>query len=334
MSAARPILDDIARLAGVSKATASKALAVVPGRYRISPATTERIRAVARDLGWTRPVAESKGRIALVHGDHLPLLDGINGPLHNALVNRTIQRGLEVIYQSMDRGSRDGRARTLSRADGCLFIMRMPLYRRSWDVWLEEIQRFPPVVLINAGLDLPLPHVAPDDAGGAADLMHHIADAGHRSVALCGPLRHPTQQHHSHERRHRSLSSTARECNVTLTDWCDRPYTQVASDLRRTGKERPTALIDLSGWGLPKLTTSLLRAGLDWPRDIALAVCDDPPITREFKPAITGVSWSMELLVNEAFRLLEDSIAGRADPVRVLVPERVEIRASTNGKSL
>jgi hypothetical protein len=88
-----PSLAQIAAVAGVSKATASKALAVIPGRYRVLPATVDRVRQAAAALGWRRPVAQRHGRIALVHGEAMPLVDGVNGPLHNALVDRCIAAG-------------------------------------------------------------------------------------------------------------------------------------------------------------------------------------------------------------------------------------------------
>lgn len=328
-----PSISDVARLAGVTKSTVSKALAATTGRYRVSAATRQRVLDAARELGFdlAERAGRRHGRLALLFCGDSPNLDGINLAMHAALIDAVRTRRWEVVYQSLDRVPRDARVRALQDVDGALLVGRLPDRREQWPSLIEELAVLPPAVAIDPGFDdLPLPQVAPDDVGGTTQLVQELIARGHRRLGVVGRLRKPLQ-HGSHARRHAAFLRATAAAGVRAWDWCDRSDDEVVAALRRSGAEAPTVLVGLSGWRFPSVWSSLVRAGIDIPRRLALATCDDPSFNGQMDPAITGITWSMPRLVSTALDLLDAVLAGRAFGHPVLVPQEVQHRASTLG---
>lgn len=331
-SPAPPSINDVARLAGVTKSTVSKALAATTGRYRVSPATRQRVLAAAQELGFSLVdrAGRKHGRLALLFCGDSPNLDGINLGMHTALIAAVRDRRWEVVYQSLDRVPRDARVRALQDVDGALLVGRLPDRHDQWPGLIEELRVLPPVVVIDAGFDLPLPQVAPDDTAGTAQLVRDLVAHGHRRLAVVGRLQQP-HQHGSHFRRHAAFSCEVAAAGAGALDWCDRSDDEVVAALRQCGDNAPTALVGLSGWRFPSLWSALVRAGYDIPRRLALATCDDPAFNGQMDPAITGITWSMPGLVRTALDLLEQAIAGQTVSGMRLIPQQVQHRASTMG---
>lgn len=325
-------INDVARLAGVTKSTVSKVLAATAGRYRVASATRERVLAAAHQLGFTLAdrAGRKHGRLALLFCGDSPNLDGINLGMHAALIAAVRDRRWEVVYQSLDRVPRDARVRALQDVDGALLVNRLVDRREQWPELIEELAVLPPVVVIDAGFDVSLPQVAPDDAAGTAQLVRDLIAHGHRGLGVVGRLGKP-HQHGSHFRRHAAFLSEAAAGGVAAVDWCDRSDDEVIAAMRQSGSNAPTALVGLSGWRFPSLWSSLVRAGYDMPRRLALATCDDPSFNSQMDPALTGIAWSMPDLVAAALDVLEQTISGQSYSGTRLVPEQVQHRASTLG---
>lgn len=324
-------LQDLARQAGVSVATASKALSATSGRYRVAEATRERVRQAARELGISpRQARPRQGRIALLFGGESPNLQGSNTLLHLALVSALVERQVEVLWRSMDRGCAETRRRVLARVDGCLLLDRVPATEAGWSRWLSEIARFPPAVAINPGRSLPIPAVSPDDAGGCRLLLEALARRGHRQLALIGHLRH-SAQHGSQFRRHAALLEQAQRLRLRLEDWSDQEDTVVAQRLVQAGARGPTGLVGLSGFTMPATWSVLVAAGLAVPQRLALITCDDPPLNQELRPPISGLGCAPALLVRSALQVLDRTIDGAPCAGEILVPVQVQERDSTLG---
>lgn len=327
-----PSINEVARLAGVTKSTVSKALAATTGRYRVSPATRERVLAAAKELGFTlvERAGHKHGRLALLFCGDAPNLDGINLGMHTALIAAVRDRRWEVVYQSLDHVPRDARVRALQDVDGALLVGRLPDRQDRWPMVIEELAVLPPVVVVDAGFALPLPQVAPDDAAGTAQLVRDLIAHGHRRLGVVGRLEQP-HQHGSHFRRHAAFLHETTVAGVGAVDWCDRSDDEVVAALRHGGSTAPTALVGLSGWRFPSLWSALVRGGYDIPRHLALATCDDPSFNGQMDPAITGITWSMPDLVRTALDLLDEAIAGKPVSGMRLIAQTVQHRASTLG---
>jgi transcriptional regulator with XRE-family HTH domain len=174
-------LDDVARAAGVSTATVSRALS---GRGRLSEATRERVRAAAADLGYVASAAASSlasGRAENI-GVIVPLLDRwFFATVLDGIAAQLAPRGYDMtLYNVTDdpaqRRSLFETSLRRGRVDGLIVL--------SVELSADELRQ------LN---ELPVPVVAlgvPHAELGAARRRHGRGPARHAAPAGTRPPRH------------------------------------------------------------------------------------------------------------------------------------------------
>ncbi|WP_065571921.1 LacI family DNA-binding transcriptional regulator [Microbacterium oleivorans] len=179
-------IDDVARAAGVSAATVSRALS---GRGRISDATRTRVRAAAADLGYVVSAAASAlatGRAANI-GVVVPLLDRwFFANVLDGIASRLAPQGYDMTLYSMseDRIQRDGVldvSLRRGRVDG-LVVLSVALTD-------DEIDRLLSLDLpvVGLGATTPrLPALRVDELAVARAATEHLLHLGHRRIAHIG----------------------------------------------------------------------------------------------------------------------------------------------------
>lgn len=179
-------IDDVARAAGVSAATVSRALS---GRGRISDATRARVRAAAADLGYVVSAAASAlatGRAANI-GVVVPLLDRwFFANVLDGIASRLTPRGYDMTLYSMstDRAQRDGVldvSLRRGRVDG-LIVLSLTLADDEVDRLLDL--NLPVVGLGSTNRRLPALRI--DDVAVARLATEHLLALGHRRIAHLG----------------------------------------------------------------------------------------------------------------------------------------------------
>jgi len=180
-----PTIYDVARLAGVSPSTVSRALNV-PGR--INAKTESRVRTAAAELGFrTNPMARAlpTGRtrtIALIVADITnPMIFGIVRGAEKAAAAADYTL---IIAESQESSTVEAGAieRLIPSVDG-LVLATTRMDAES----IAALAQRTAVVLINRDVP-PLPRVLPDVSGGVDQLVTHLHDVGHRSICyLSGP---------------------------------------------------------------------------------------------------------------------------------------------------
>jgi LacI family transcriptional regulator len=175
-----PTIYDIARLADVNPSTVSRALSQ-PGR--INAKTEARIRAAAEELNYrVNPIARAlpTGRtstIGLVVAD-------ITNPVVFGIVRGAERAAAEagytlIIAESQESGEREATTveRILPSVDGLVLATT-----RLGDAQIGQLAARKPTVVINrevAGLT----SILPDVERGIGQLVDHLADLGHHSLA-------------------------------------------------------------------------------------------------------------------------------------------------------
>jgi LacI family transcriptional regulator len=180
---------DVARAAGVSVTTVSHVLNDTPNT-RTSEVTRERVRAVARELGYS-PNRLARGLRTRASGMVGLLTEEIATTPHAGRIILGAQEEasrhnltLAIINSHLNAGAAsrraDARALIERHADGIIYAT---VFHREVSVPLEL--RAVPAVLIGAvdrqGL---VPAVLPDEAGGAADLVSLLVASGHRRIGF------------------------------------------------------------------------------------------------------------------------------------------------------
>ncbi len=187
-------LEDLARKAGVSHSTVSRALA---DSALVNPATKARLQELARESGYqVNQVARNfKTRSTKTIGLVVP---EVSNPFYPELIQRVADHAklagysLQLHLSAADQESESECIVSLSgnRADGILLVTgERGLVARSQVNSL--VASGTPVVIMGWVEDSDhLDVVAGDDAAGGGELANHLADLGHTKIAVLGKAPH------------------------------------------------------------------------------------------------------------------------------------------------
>jgi len=179
-------IDEVARAAGVSAATVSRALS---GRGQVSPTTRERVSAVARELGYTVSSAASSlatGRTRCI-GVIVPFIDRwFFNSVVSGISDALTRAGYDLILYNVS-----------SDPDARRMIFESVIHRRRVDGMIAvSLELAPDEAAQLARLDIPaiaiggpsenLPALAIDDLALGRLATDHLVALGHRRIAHLG----------------------------------------------------------------------------------------------------------------------------------------------------
>ncbi len=330
-----PTIKDVALLAKVHAATASRALNPNT-RDMVSARTANRVIEAARTLGYApNSAARSlRTRTSSVAGVIIP---DLRNPMFPPIV-RGIEDGLrEAGYMAL-LGNTDGdseRERELLAAmrgrqtDG--FILATS--RREDPLPAEYGGRPVPTVLINRRSDADLPSVTPDNVMGVHATVALLAGLGHERIAhLAGP-----QELSTGWERYRAFLDAMAAHNLTVAP---SRVAFSAGFTEEAGYRAAVALLDadttstaiVAGNDLIALGAylALHQRGLRCPEDVSVVGFNDMPFLDRQRPALTSVRIPQYEIGTEAARLLLERIDNPTAPAkRVVLPVDVIQRDST-----
>lgn len=287
-------INDIARMANVSKKTVSR---VINDSPFVKEETRLKINTIIRELGFA-PDPQARG-LAFRRSFLIGMI--YDNPTAQYVVN--MQQGIldamrgtsfELVIRPCDR------AVPTFLADMRHFIERQKLFGVILTPSVSEDDRLvkllheidcPYVRIAAVSLDTAATMVVTHDVSGAADAARHLADLGHKLIAhISGP---PTFRS-AHERR-RGFAEGLSERGLKLARQYDREagYTfesgiAAATELLSL-KPRPTAIFtgnDEMAAGVYKAARDL---GLEIPRDLSVVGFDDSPVASRMWPLLTSV---------------------------------------------
>jgi DNA-binding LacI/PurR family transcriptional regulator len=316
---------DVAERAGVSQSTVSLVFSG-KGRGRVSEATQEHVRRVARELGYRPNVAAQALRLGTSRAVAL-LVPDITNPFFSRVL-RGAQRAaaaagytVALVDTANDRRWQEQSFEALRAGpvDGyLLFEVSAP----------EALGPDENVVLMEAE-EPRRPSVRFDAEAGAAAGFSHLLELGHRRIGhLAASFDAPTFHLRAAARR-RIMSAAGLD-----PDSQPRVLTPIGIDAARDAAgplldERPTAVFcddDLIAAGL---YLAARERELRIPRDLSVVGFDDMDFARVLEPPLTTVALDAELLGATGFELLETRIAGRRTRRRVVLPAELLVRDST-----
>jgi LacI family transcriptional regulator len=334
----RLTINDIARLANVSKKTVSRVINESPF---VKEDTRERVNAVIAELGYA-PDAQARGLafrrsflIGLIYDNPNPqyVID-----MQQGILDAVRGSGYELVVHPCDRTSPS------FLADARGFVERQRLFgvvmppSVSEDERLQELLRSidcPYVRIASVPLDRPEVMIVTHDSRGAAEAARHLAELGHTRV---GFISGPPLFRSSHERR-RGFTEGLRERGLDLSPEYDRvgAYT-FDSGLERGAEllampEPPTAIFA----GNDEMAAGVFRAardaGLDIPRDLSVVGFDDSPLASRVWPPLTSVRLPIRDMGRFAADALMEGVLGprhgATKPADRGVEPRLVVRAST-----
>jgi DNA-binding LacI/PurR family transcriptional regulator len=274
-------ITDVARAAGVSVATVSRALR---GLDKVNPETRARVRRVAAELEYVAsPTAASlaSGRTRVI-GVVAPFLTRwFFSTLVSGIEKTLRQYGHHVLLFDLEDASFDRRMRLTQsmlwkRVDGVI-VLNIPMDEQE-QALIERLDL--PVVTVGNRVGH-WPCVRIDDRAAMAMATDHVLDLGHTEIAYVGAV--PTQSAHLQTPQDRreafaeALAARGLRCPdewVVESDWTAAGARRDAQPLL-TGPRRPTAVVAASDEMAFGVVALARRLGLQVPLDLTVVGVDD-----------------------------------------------------------
>ena len=316
INAAPPTLADVAELAGVSSATASR---VLTGSAKVSQRTRDRVEAAMTRLDYVRNRAprasqpRRAGSIALVVGEEIvkvfadPFFARMLGSVSNSLIAADLQLILLTLhspreYRTVSRYLRSG------HVDGALFVSMhgRPDYA-SFGV---------PIVLCGRPFrgGEKLSYVDADNVSGAWKAVKYLLDNGRRAIAtIAGPPdMAPGIDRLLGYRKAMTGADAADPGMIAYGDFQSASGEHALFRLidHRPGIDAVFAASDLMAAGALR---ALRRLGRRVPDDVAVIGFDDSPSAQQARPKLSTVRQSVDAM---AGRMVGELLAQIANPGR------------------
>ncbi|MEV5315709.1 LacI family DNA-binding transcriptional regulator [Streptomyces sp. NPDC052610] len=326
----RPVMDDVARLAGVSKQTVSRVLNDHPAvRAETRAAVVEAMRTLGyRPSRSARSLASGRTRmLGVISFDAArygpaSILTAINtaaqgaGYLVSSIALGTADR--DTVLRALDTLSAEG-------ADGVIAIAP----QRGVAGALAETRLDTPMVVLENDLGGRAPLVTADSRAGARAATGHLLRLGHATVHhIAGPTGWTSAEVRLDSWRATLTEAGAEVPDPLLGDWsADSGYR-----LGRRLAERPdvTAVFASNDQMALGLLRALHEAGRRVPDDVSVIGYDDIPEAAHLLPPLTTVRTDFGEIGRRALRLLLDRIDEVAEPrIEPVVPVELVVRRST-----
>jgi LacI family transcriptional regulator len=332
---ARPVtLADVAREAGTSASTASRALS---GRGYVAPDVRIRLVAVAERLGYVPNLSARtlKQRTSRVVG---VVVSDLSNQFYAALAAGIEVALREANYQMILLGDNSEVAQELAGA-------RTFLAMRAPGVIMTPVSSAASELLVSRGAAVvevdrrfatsTSDAVVIDNERGARDAVDHLVELGHTRIALLvAQTTWTTDAGRLAGYRSALADAGLRPDRKLVLKIPTHAADAVARIDALVEHERPTAIFAANNVLAEQAWRVLRRRGLDIPGDVSLVAFDDVLWMGMVQPALTAVRQPAFEMGRRAglllLRRLEDGTAGRT--VEVLQPELV-VRGSTQAKS-
>jgi len=335
MGSGKPTVKDVAREAGVSIATVSRAMS---RPNDVKPETRDSVRSAMKRIGYraNQAAAElrrgsSKTLLVLVsditNAFFASFFKGIEeeARLHGyvLLIGDTSEdTEIERIYSDM----------LLMNQAGGMILNTLSIPEDLLPSDDQGVYSGPPLVSCGGHRELELPTVRTGDEMGGRLAAEHLIDLGHQDIVqVCGSLDIP-----GYERRYLGFRDALQMASIDPQDErrifgdLSIEFGQSAAKSLVTSDNLPTAVFVHNDETATGLLHGFARAGLRVPEDISVIGYDDMPYSAVFNPGISTVrlprrEWG-RLAARKLIAVLEDQ-PGATDPL-IIEPELI-VRQST-----
>ena len=324
-----PVMEDVARLAGVSHQTVSR---VLNGHPHVSARTRMRVERAITELGYRRNTAAR--RLVTRRSHAIGVLGagmGFYGPANTLLGVQQAARehGYSVSMASLSRVTPSGITDALEHfllqpADGIVVIAP----HQTMLAALRTIAVPVPLVSVGFGAGDRLGDVAVDQGAGAALAVQHLLDLGHTAIAhISGPPDWTDAAARSEGWR-RTLDWAGQSGGPLIPgDWSAESGYRAGLQLAAQGNV--TAVFAANDQMALGALRAFGEAGLRVPDDISVVGFDDQPEAAYFVPPLTTVNQGFTELGARCIRLLLDEMEGGAAGTGSVLSPGLVLRAST-----
>lgn len=326
-STSKPVMADVARLAGVSHQTVSR---VINGSTSIRPATKARVQQAIEELGY-RPntaaralVTRRSGIIGIVGSS-----SALYGP---SSIQRSVQEAaraagyfsslvplaevtVEALHDALDHLARQS-------VEAIVMIAAQEealAVAHSADIGL-------PMIVVEGDLSGRGLSVGVDQIDGARQATQHLIDIGHRAIVhVAGPLTYTEAKG-----RRTGYEAAMREAGLDPGelfegDWTPATGYRIGRELVEAG---PGAVFVANDQMAIGVLHAFAEAGLSVPRNVSVVGFDDIPEAAYLNPALTTIRQDFQAIGRRAIDLVAATLDGSTASMPLLAPELI-VRDST-----
>lgn len=333
----RANLADVAKAAGVSKATASRALSS-DNHPDVRPDTREKIRQAALELGYRPSVVARTLRTGQFKALSVIIPDDTWGwwePTIRGAVAGAAAEGYQLLVHPV--GGVDGGAAAVLEGlsdvptDGVLLVL--PSDDLAITKELDRL-RIPAVFIDDLSADVTAPTVSGANRAGARAATEHLLAVGCRNVGLVAPTDESWFVKERIAGFHEALSSAGVTANPELlfTASSDefQTYSAGLEKALKQGKPNLDGLFVLMDHMAAPVLRTLRAAGLSVPEDVQIVGFDDERAARLLDPQLSTMRQPLEAIGKKAVSLLLAAVRGTpASPTRCELPIELVLRGST-----
>jgi LacI family transcriptional regulator len=325
----RPTIRDVADRAGVSIATVSR---VLNDRADVSVETRERVRQVARAVGYTADpaarglVTQRTQLVAVVVGDnagHRDLSLLFFGHVLAAVSRRLARADYDaLLLQPLELGQHH-------RFDAAILIGIDGSDPLVTDLWVRSVPYVGVDVRVGGRRNA---FVGSDHAAGVRLALAHLHELGHRRIAHIAGARNTVagaDRISAFQRETRVLGLAAPDDYVREADFSSAGGYRATSELLALA-ERPTAIVAASDLMALAALQAIRDAGLTPGEDVAVVGFDDIEAAELAHPPLTTIRQDREklgtLAAERAIELIEHP---DTRPPDTILPVELVVRASS-----
>jgi len=337
----RSTLAEVAQAAGVSVATASRALSADSTPLRAGTAArAKKIRELAQKLGYSPDWRARSLRggpsnsIGVVYSEVHPMMDETSyAPMFRAFGQVLEAAGYNLMFVHVPRAAGVIPASMLHAVDAAVYYHRIT----EGQVGAARLVRGPSI-LVNCEPKLPYPRVFPDDVAGASDLTRHLLELGHRRIVHLNKGRPGADfVHYSSALRRDVIRDTMVEAGLGggYDAWeadIEAPFHEIiARYMKLPVAQRPTAIVVNYSIIAISLLNEFLRQGVKVPEQLSIATFDDHDLVSHAMVPLTTVAVPMREMGRTAAGLILGLLQKPRQHVskEMVLPERLIVRQST-----
>ena len=330
-------IKDVAKTAGVSTATVSRALS---NPEAVTESTRLAVLDAAQRTGYQLNQAARNLRLQQTQVI-VVLVPNLGNPFFARILSgietTASAAGMSVLIADTNlpgnRADFVRRYQTTARTDG-LIVMDGSISEELLETQ-NPAQSVPPVVFACEWATTEhLPSVRTDNRGGARMAVEHLVKQGHRKIGyIAGPLTNVLTA----EREAGMMDALNAASLVIPQSWMFEGDFTVESGARAADefmalRERPTGVFCASDQMAIGFISALNRKGVRTPQDVSVVGFDDIDIAPHFIPALTTIRQPTELIGSTAAKLLIDTIrseAAHSTHQPIVLPVELIVRKSS-----
>ncbi|WP_168123109.1 LacI family DNA-binding transcriptional regulator [Paenibacillus sp. HB172176] len=314
-------IKDIAKLAGVSYSTVSKAL---NGNPLIKPATRQKVLEIAEKHQYNKNIMATQLSSGKSHIIGFVLDELSSNPLFANIAKFLHQELKERGYQMILAASMDGyEIFSQLRVDGCIFWDYRPFKQ---DDFMKNFKNLSiPWFLLGTDDNPHSPYIKIDRKEGIYKAVEYLKSYGHERIGFIGNSQEVKLEGYREALQRTGLPYSEKDVLPAHSTWEDgylamRNYKMTA--------DSPTAFIGLNNMLTKGALRALLEAGLSVPNDISLIGYDDLPEMEFAEVALTTVGPPLRELAAKAAELIVALIRNEKVEYPLVIPPRIQQRSS------